>query len=227
MTDPMTDPVNRSAARTFGLVAILLGGILLGSTGCGSVTAKKSDGGTGGSHADSSTDALENHDSSSAKDMRIADARTTDASSHGGSGGGGKGGSGGGKGGSGGGTGGSGGSGGGTGGSGGGGTGGSGGGTGGTGGGGTGGTGGGGAGGSGGGGAGGSGGGAGGVGGGGECQSNADCTLYAGAGAGCCGVCQAAKDPAPPPVECLLACLTPLKTCGCVNNQCVGSKTQL
>jgi len=51
--------------------------------------------------------------------------------------------------------------------------------------------------------------------------------LYAGAGSGCCGVCQAASDPAPAPVECLLACLTPLKTCGCVNNQCVGSKTQL
>ena len=60
-----------------------------------------------------------------------------------------------------------------------------------------------------------------------ECKTNADCMLYAGAGSGCCGVCQPASDPAPPPVECLLACLTPLKTCGCVNNQCVGSKTQL
>jgi hypothetical protein len=60
-----------------------------------------------------------------------------------------------------------------------------------------------------------------------ECNSNGDCMLYAGAGSGCCGVCQPATDPAPPPIQCLLACLTPLKTCGCVNNQCVGSKTQL
>jgi hypothetical protein len=177
--------VNRRAARVVGVATILIGGILLGSTGCGSVTAKKSDGGgTGGSNADSSTkmdlaadrsaedarlDAPENHDASSAKDMRTADARTTDASSHGGSSGGGAaGGTGGGAGGSG-----------------------------------------------------------GGVGGGGECRSNGDCMLYAGAGSGCCGICQAASDPAPPPVECLLACLTPLKTCGCVNTQCVGSKTQL
>ena len=69
--------------------------------------------------------------------------------------------------------------------------------------------------------------GTGGAGGAGECKSNGDCMLYSGAGSGCCGVCQAASSPAPPPIECLLACLTPLKTCGCVNNQCVGSKTQL
>jgi hypothetical protein len=178
--------VNRTAARGFGVAAILLGGILLGAGGCGSVTAKKSDGGTGGSNADSSTkmdvaadrkaedarqDAPENHDSSSAKDMRMIDGRPSDAASRGGSGGG----SGGGAGGAGGGA----------------------------------------------------GGGSGGAGGAGECKSNGDCTLYAGAGSGCCGVCQPADDPAPPPVECLLACLTPLKTCGCVNNQCVGSKTQL
>jgi hypothetical protein len=188
--------VNRRAARGRGVAAILLGGILLGSIGCGSVTAKKSDGGgTGGNVVDSSTrmdvavdrngqDAPENHDSSSANDMRMTDARGTDASSHGGShggtGGSGAGGTGSGTGGTGGGAGGS--------------------------------------------GAGGSGGGAGGSG---ECKSNGDCMLYAGAGSGCCGVCQAASDPAPAPVECLLACLTPLKTCGCVNNQCVGSKTQL
>ena len=62
-----------------------------------------------------------------------------------------------------------------------------------------------------------------------ECKSNGDCMLYSGAGSGCCGVCQPASDPAPPPVECLLACssLLTVKTCGCVNNQCVGSKTQL
>lgn len=178
--------MNRRAARIFGVAAILLAGLLPVATGCGSVTAKKSDGGTGGSNADSSTkmdvaadrkaqDALENHDSSSAKDMRMADGQTGDASSHGGSGGRGTGGSGGG--------------------------------------------------GAGGGGAAGSGSGTGG--GGGECKTNADCMLYAGAGSGCCGVCQPASDPAPPPVECLLACLTPLKACGCVNNQCVGSKTQL
>jgi len=173
--------------------------MLFVSTGCGSVTAKKSDGGAGGSPADSSTkmdarrDAPEDHDASSAKDMGTIDARTGDASSRGGSGGGG-----GGKGGV---------------------------------------TGSGGAGGKGGvagSGAGGIGGGSGGPGGAGaggagvsECNSNGDCMLYAGAGSGCCGVCQPAHDPAPPPIECLLACLTPLKTCGCVNNQCVGSKTQL
>jgi hypothetical protein len=206
----VTDPAGRTAARRLvarrlGIAAILLGGILLGSTGCGSVTAKKTDG--GGTGLDSSTkvdvaadrkaqDAPENHDSSSAKDMRMSDARTSDGSSHGGSAGGGAGGGRGGAGGSGSGGAGSGGSG---------------------------------AGGSGGGsgGAGSGDSGAGGAGGAGECKTNADCMLYAGAGSGCCGVCQPAGDPAPPPVECLLACLTPLKTCGCVNNQCVGSKTQL
>jgi hypothetical protein len=188
--------------------------------GCGSVTAKKSDGGAGGSPADSSTkmdarrDAPEDRDAGSAKDMGMVDARTNDASSRGGSGGaGGKGG-----------VGGSGGA-GGKGGVGGGGAGGKGG---------VGGSGAGGKGGVAGSGAGGTAGGSGGGGGGGaggagvsECNSNGDCMLYAGAGSGCCGVCQPANDPAPPPIECLLACLTPLKTCGCVNNQCVGSKTQL
>jgi hypothetical protein len=183
--------VSRAAARWLGAAAILLGGILLGSTGCGSVTAKKSDGGgTGGSHADSSTkmdvaadrkaedarhDAPENHDSSSGKDMRMADARTTDASAHGGSGGGGTGGSGGGAGGSGGGA----------------------------------------------------GGGSGGAGGAGECKSNGDCMLYTGLGSGCCGVCQPKSAPTPPPIQCLIACLDPLVTCGCVNQKCVGSAKQL
>jgi hypothetical protein len=233
----VTGPV-RTATRHFGIAAILLGSILV-STGCGSVTAKKSDGGTGGSPTDSSTkqdaryDAPENHDSSSAKDMRMTDTRASDAPSHGGSGGGGAGG----KGGSGGGAGGKGGSGGGAGGK--GGIGGSG--AGGAGVGGKGGIGGSGAGGAGVGGKGGiAGSGAGGVGGtpggGGaagagvsECKSNGDCVLYPGAGSGCCGVCQPASDPAPPPIECLLACssLLTVKTCGCVNNQCVGSKTQL
>ena len=197
----MMDPASRPAARRFGIAAVLLGGILLGSGGCGSVTAKKTDGGgAGGAHADASTkmdvaadlrahDALENHDASPAKDMRTA----------GGSGGAGGGGHAGGNGGAGGGNGGAGG-----------GNGGAGGGNGGA-----------------GGGSGGAGSGGTGAGGGGECKTNADCMLYTGAGSGCCGVCQPASDPAPPPIECLLACLTPLKTCGCVNNQCVGSKTQL
>ena len=188
----MTDPAGRATAPGFGIVAILLGGILLGASACGSVTAKKTDGGgAGGSHGDASTkmdvaadlrahDALENHDSSSAKDMR-----TTGGSGGGGLAGGGSGGVGTGSGGAGAGSGGA------------------------------------------GSGSGGTGAGSGGVGGAGECTTNADCTLYTGAGSGCCGVCQPATDPAPPPIECLLACLTPLKTCGCVNNQCVGSKTQL
>jgi hypothetical protein len=198
--------------------------MLFVSTGCGSVTAKKSDGGAGGSPADSSTktdarrDAQEDHDAGSAKDMGTIDARTSDASSRGGSGGGGAGGKGGATG--------SGGAGGKGGVAGGGGAGGKGGGAG------SGGAGGkGGVAGSGAGGLGGGSGGPGGTGAGGagvsECNSNGDCMLYAGAGSGCCGVCQPATDPAPPPIQCLLACLTPLKTCGCVNNQCVGSKTQL
>ena len=196
----MTGLIRRTATHQFGRAAILLGGILVVSIGCGSVTAKKSDGGTGGSPVDSATtmdvaadrslrdarqDVRENHDSSSAKDMGM-----TDASSRGGSTGGGAGGKGGAAGGGAGGVAGS--------------------------------------------GAGGVGGGAGTIGSGGaggagvsECRSNGDCMLYAGAGSGCCGVCQPATDPAPPPIQCLLACLTPLKTCGCVNNQCVGSKTQL
>ena len=195
----MRGPIPGPATPKLGIAALLFGSILVLSTGCGSVTAKKSDGGTGGSPADSSTkmdarqDAAGDHDAGSG-----------DASAHGGAGGGGLGGKGGvAGGGGGGGKGGAAGKGG--------------------------------AGGGGGkGGVGGAGGGSGGLGGGGaggagisECNSNGDCMLYAGAGSGCCGVCQPASDPAPPPVECLLACLTPLKTCGCVNNQCVGSKTQL
>ena len=69
--------------------------------------------------------------------------------------------------------------------------------------------------------------GTGGAGGAGECKSNGDCMLYTGAGSSCCGVCQPKSDPAPPPVECLLACLNPLVTCGCTNQQCVGSTKQL
>ena len=181
--------MSQAAARGLGAAAILLGGILLGSIGCGSVTAKKSDGGgTGGSVVDSSTKM------DVAADRKAQDAWTVDASSHGGSGGAGASGGGGHAGGSGGGAGGTSGGAGGT---------------------------------SGGAGGGSGSSGAGGAAGGGECNSNGDCTLYAGAGSGCCGVCQAASDPAPAPVECLLACLTPLKTCGCVNNQCVGGKTQL
>jgi hypothetical protein len=176
----VTGPV-RTVTRHFDIAALLLGSILLGSPGCGSVTTKKSDGGTGGAPSDSSTkmdvghDAPKNQDSSSANDMRITDAGAQDAVSHGGSGGaGGKGGVGGGGGGT---------------------------------------------------------IGTGGTGGASvsECNSNGDCMLYPGAGSGCCGVCQPASDPAPPPIECLLACSSVLtvKTCGCVNNQCVGSKTQL
>jgi hypothetical protein len=189
----VTGPVRPTATGQFSVAALLLGSILVVSTGCGSVTAKKSDGGAGGSPADSSIkmdvaadrslqdarrDTRENHDSASVMDMRM-----TDASSRGGSAGG-KGGAAGGGGGAAG----------------------------------------------GGGSAGGTGtAGSGGAGGAGvsECKSTGDCMLYAGAGSGCCGVCQPASDPAPPPIQCLLACLTPLKTCGCVNNQCVGSKTQL
>ncbi len=61
----------------------------------------------------------------------------------------------------------------------------------------------------------------------GECQSNGDCMLYTGLGSGCCGVCQPKSDPTPPPISCLIACLNPLVTCGCVNQQCVGKTKQL
>jgi hypothetical protein len=62
---------------------------------------------------------------------------------------------------------------------------------------------------------------------GGECQSNGDCMLYPKLGSGCCGVCQPKSDPDPPPIQCLIACLNPLVSCGCVNHQCVGSTKQL
>jgi hypothetical protein len=62
---------------------------------------------------------------------------------------------------------------------------------------------------------------------GGACRSNGDCMLYVGAGSGCCGVCQSKSAPAPSMPQCLIACLTPLVTCGCVNQQCVGSKKML
>jgi hypothetical protein len=63
--------------------------------------------------------------------------------------------------------------------------------------------------------------------GGGECQSDSDCMLYAGLGANCCGVCQAKSEPAPGTMECLIGCLTPYKSCTCVNHTCTGSKTLL
>ena len=202
--------MNRVAARGLGIAAILLGGSLLGSAGCGSVTAKKTDGGgAGGSPADSSTkmdvaadrkaqdarhDAPENHDSSSAKDMQMA----------GGSGGGGAGGKGGvaGSAGGAGGKGGVAGSAGGAGGKGGVAGSGAGGGSGGVGGGGV---------------------GGGGVGGGGECNSDTDCVLYPVNVGNCCGTCQPKSEPEPGTVSCLIACLTPLKTCSCVSHQCKGS----
>ncbi|HEY6476666.1 MAG TPA: hypothetical protein VI456_08790 [Polyangia bacterium] len=185
--------MNRPATRSLVAVGLVA---LLALAACGSVTAKHSDGGgSGGTHADSSTkidvaadrkaedarhDALQGHDSISAKDMSVADARTTDArltdarasdaSSHGGSGGSSGGGPGGG-------------------------------------------------------GGGGVGGGGGDVGG--ACKTSSDCMLYTGAGSGCCGVCQPKSDPAPSMPECLIACLTPLVTCACTNQQCVGSKKML
>jgi hypothetical protein len=165
-----------SGAEARPRVALVLGA-WLALAACGSVTAKHTDGGgAGGTHADSSTrldvaadhhgedarrDAPESHDSRSTGDMSVADARASDASARGGSGG---------------------------------------------------------SGGSAGGGGSGTGGGSGG-----ECQSNGDCMLYTGAGKNCCGVCQPKSDPAPPPMECLIACVTPLVTCGCSNQQCVGS----
>ena len=106
--------MNRVAARGLGIAAILLGGSLLGSAGCGSVTAKKTDGG-------------------------------------------------------------------------------------------------------------GAGGGSGGVGGGGECNSDADCVLYPVNVGNCCGTCQPKSEPEPGTVSCLIACLTPLKSCSCVSHQCKGS----
>jgi len=82
--------VNR---RALAFAAGALAAVSIG-VGCGSVTAKHSDGGgTGGSHADSSVkdlasdrriedahhDAMSRVDTSSVKDMLISDARATDA----------------------------------------------------------------------------------------------------------------------------------------------------
>ena len=187
--------MRRSVDRPPMAVAL---GALLALVACGSVTGKRNDGGgTGGTHADSSTktdvaadhqmqdaktedarhDALQSHDAQLGKDMstadarttdaRATDARTTDARDRDAVSNGGSGGGGGMSG----------------------------------------------------------GGGAGGKGG--ECQTNGDCVLFAKLGSGCCGVCQPKSDPDPPAVQCLIACLNPLVTCGCVNQQCVGSTKQL
>jgi hypothetical protein len=57
---------------------------------------------------------------------------------------------------------------------------------------------------------------------GGQCKSDGDCTLWPKYGKSCCGVCQPTSDPAPNKPTCLVACKTPLVTCACVNQQCVG-----
>ena len=56
----------------------------------------------------------------------------------------------------------------------------------------------------------------------GRCKSDADCTLWPKYGKSCCGVCQPTGDPTPNKPTCLVACKTPLVTCACVNQQCVG-----
>lgn len=62
---------------------------------------------------------------------------------------------------------------------------------------------------------------------GGECEGASDCKQYPAGVGGCCGACIPASDPQPPSVQCILPCLTPIKSCTCVNHQCLGSNTLL
>jgi len=62
---------------------------------------------------------------------------------------------------------------------------------------------------------------------GGQCQGDSDCKLYPAGVGECCGSCIPATEPQPPTVQCLVACLTPLKSCTCVSHQCKGSNTLL
>ncbi len=62
---------------------------------------------------------------------------------------------------------------------------------------------------------------------GGQCQGDSDCKLYPAGVGECCGSCIPATEPQPPTVQCLIACLTPLKSCTCVSHQCKGSNTLL
>jgi hypothetical protein len=60
----------------------------------------------------------------------------------------------------------------------------------------------------------------------GQCGGDSDCKQYSDGIGGCCGACQPATLPQPPTVECLLPCLTPIRSCTCVNHQCTGSTNQ-
>jgi hypothetical protein len=62
---------------------------------------------------------------------------------------------------------------------------------------------------------------------GGQCGSDTDCKQYSDGIGGCCGACVPVTDPEPQTVQCLLPCLTPIKSCTCVNHQCTGSTTLL
>lgn len=62
---------------------------------------------------------------------------------------------------------------------------------------------------------------------GGQCGGDSDCKQYGDGIGGCCGACIPATDPQPATVQCLLPCLTPIKSCTCVNHQCTGSTTLL
>jgi hypothetical protein len=47
------------------------------------------------------------------------------------------------------------------------------------------------------------------------CSSNGDCVLYSGAGPDCCGACLPKGAPAPPIMQCLIACQNPIDcVCG-------------
>ena len=62
---------------------------------------------------------------------------------------------------------------------------------------------------------------------GGACGAAKDCVLYPAGTGGCCGACVPKSQPTPSTVECLLPCLTPIKSCTCSSGMCTASTTLL
>jgi hypothetical protein len=52
------------------------------------------------------------------------------------------------------------------------------------------------------------------------CMTPASCTFYPTLGPGCCGACRAKGEPAPPQINCLIACRDPHTGCACMNGIC-------
>jgi hypothetical protein len=55
-----------------------------------------------------------------------------------------------------------------------------------------------------------------------NCTNDSDCVLYGPMIGDCCGTCQPKSLPQPGPVNCLVACPNPLKTCTCSAGLCTG-----